>query len=527
MKFFFKGEKSMEKSKTSQILSEKEHLFNRLLIEGLIVGILAGIVAIIYRLMLSQAESFLFNCISYIKTHSTYIILWFAFLVVLAFFISKCLEYEPYISGSGIPQVEAEVEGKIDQCWYKVLLTKMIGGTLCILGGLSLGREGPSIQLGAMVGKAVSKFLNRIKSEERFLLTCGASAGLAAAFNAPLAGIMFALEEIHKNFSMAALVSVMGASIAGDFISRIVFGMSPSLHFVINESMPLHLYLWVIIVGVIAGLCGIVYNKVTVKVLEIYDGISFLKKSQKVIIPLLFAGVLGLFLPNVLAGGHVLVEYLNGNQVVLSMLFVYLIMKFLFSTLSFGSGAPGGIFFPLLILGSLIGAIVGKIAIMCGVSDSLFFNFIIISMAAFFASIVRAPLTGIILIAEMCGTLKMLLPIALGSFVAYLLANKLNCEPIYESLLARLVPKNQSEYYIEQKELITFNVEIGSVVERTMVKDVPLPKPCLFVSVVRGDKELIPRGDTELHVGDNVIILVDKTYYSKAKNELVKLFQSQ
>ena len=127
----------------------------------------------------------------------------------------------------------------------------------------------------------------------------------------------------------------------------------------------------------------------------------------------------------------------------------------------------------------------------------------------------------------MCGTLKMLLPIALGSFVAYLLANKLNCEPIYESLLARLVPKNQSEYYIEQKELITFNVEIGSVVERTMVKDVPLPKPCLFVSVVRGDKELIPRGDTELHVGDNVIILVDKTYYSKAKNELVKLFQSQ
>ncbi len=514
-------------SKVLKVLKEKEHLETRLLLEGLLVGVLAGGVAIIYRLLLSHAESFLFDILAYIKLHPIMIIGWFVFLVILAFLISQCLKYEPYISGSGIPQIEAEVEGKIDQCWYKVILAKMIGGTLCILGGLSLGREGPSIQLGAMVGKGVSQLFKRIKSEERFLLTCGASAGLSAAFNAPLAGIMFALEEIHKNFSASALVSVMTASIVADFVSRNVFGMTPSLQFVINESMPLNHYIWVIIVGIAAGVCGIIYNKATIKTLEIYDHVPYLKKHQRVIIPLIISGILGMFLPRVLAGGHILVEYLNDDEVILSMLIIYLIMKFLFSSISFGSGAPGGIFFPLLILGSLIGAIVGKIAIICGVSQDLFFNFIIIAMAGFFASIVRAPLTGIILIAEMCGTLKMLLPIALASFIAYIIANMLNCEPIYESLLGRLVTKNQSDYYIEQKELVTFIVEIGSVCEGHMVKDVHLPRPCLFVSVVRGQKEYIPRGDTQFHAGDEVIMLVDKSYYKLAKDEIARLFQSE
>ena len=113
------------------------------------------------------------------------------------------------ISGSGIPQLEGEMVGKLNQRWQRVIPAKFFGGFLCLLGGLALGREGPSIQLGAMAGKAVSQGLDRGKTEERFLLTCGASAGLSAAFHAPLAGVMFSLEEVHKNFSVSVLVSVM------------------------------------------------------------------------------------------------------------------------------------------------------------------------------------------------------------------------------------------------------------------------------------------------------------------------------
>ena len=102
---------------------------------------------------------------------------------------------------------------QIDEKWYRVILAKMVAGTLSIVGGLSLGREGPSIQLGAMGGKGMSRIFHRVKMEEKLLLTCGAAAGLSAAFNAPLAGVMFALEEVHKNFSVSVLVSVMCASV--------------------------------------------------------------------------------------------------------------------------------------------------------------------------------------------------------------------------------------------------------------------------------------------------------------------------
>ena len=514
----------MSSSETLNVLEEKNNMNNRLILEGLLVGVLAGIIAVIYRLMLSNAEHFLFNAIHFIKDKSLHI-LWFIFLMILAFIVSKFLKYEPYISGSGIPQVEAEVKAKIDECWYKVLISKMIAGTLCIIGGLSLGREGPSIQLGAMSGKGISKLFHRLKSEENFLIVCGAAAGLSAAFNAPLAGIMFALEEVHKNFSSGAIISVMSASLIADFISRIVFGMSPSLHYVISENMPLNYYYWIIIIGVVASLCGIVYNKGTVFILKLYDRIP-LKKYNKVYIAFILSGIMAFVLPEMLAGGHTMVEYLNGNHIVLSTLLTYLIIKFVFSALCFGSGAPGGIFFPMLIIGSLIGAILGKIAMMCGVESTLFYNFIILAMAAFFSSIVRAPLTGIILITEMCGTMKILLPIALVSFVSYMVANVLRSEPIYESLLERLVGKSNNDYILENKILVTHIVEMGSACVSLKVKDIHLPRPCLFVSVVRGNVELIPRGETTLYPGDEVIMLVDKEYYRLAKKEISELFES-
>ena len=506
------------------MLKERGHLSRRLFFEGLIVGALAGLIAIIYRLLLTNSEDIYFTIVSFVKGNFILTILWFMGLVILGLVIAAFLKYEPYISGSGIPQVEAEVQGQIDQCWYKVLFAKIIAGTLCIVGGLSLGREGPSIQLGAMIGKAVSKFFKRIKTEERFLLTCGAAAGLSAAFNAPLAGIMFALEEVHKNFSTSALVSVMCASLTGDFLSRQIFGLSPSLHFTLEISLPLNQYAWLLVLGVVTGLLGVFYNKMTIASLKLYDRIPVLKSYQKIIIPLFVSGVLGLWLPQVIGGGHVLVNYLNSEQLVLSTLVVLLIVKFVFSLLSFGSGAPGGIFFPLLILGSLIGAIFGQIAMIFGIADVYFVNFVIFAMAGFFAGIVRAPITGIVLIAEMCGTLKLLLPIAIVSFIAYIVANSLGNEPIYESLLHRLTKNKNSVQSIENKELVSFVVSLGSIAVNQTVASLTLPPRCLLVSIMRGKNEIIPHGDTQFYVGDQVVMIVDRYRIDEAKEKLAEIF---
>lgn len=164
-------------------------------------------------------------------------------------------------------------------------LCKFVGGVLCIFGGLSLGREGPSVQLGAMAGKGIAKGFKRIPSEERFLIGCGASAGLSAAFNAPLAGIVFGIEEIYKTFSAQALLSVMTASITADFISKNVFGLSPIFHFPVESMMPLEYYWLVILLGIVLGIMGAVYNKVILHSQKIYEKIRWLKPQFRLLLP--------------------------------------------------------------------------------------------------------------------------------------------------------------------------------------------------------------------------------------------------
>lgn len=177
------------------------------------------------------------------------------------------------------------------------------------------------------------------------------------------------------------------------------------------------------------------------------QGQTLFKKLKKVlpcefsfILTFIIAGILGLFVPEVLAGGHQMIVLLEKGQPALLTLFVLLIIKFLFSTISFGSGAPGGIFFPLLILGAYLGAIYGNVVInLFSVPEAWLTQFIILGMAGLFAGIVRAPITGIVLITEMTGNMHHFIDIALVSILAYIVANLLKSKPIYTSLLERLL----------------------------------------------------------------------------------------
>ena len=161
--------------------------------EGLLVGGIGGFVVVLYRMALDVAGDWLEGILAYAGQTPWRMAGWFLVLGALAWLVSRLVSWEPLISGSGIPQLEGEMAGKLEQKWYRVLPAKFLGGFLCLLGGLALGREGPSIQLGAMAGKGISRGLDRGKTEEKFLLTCGAGAGLSAAFHAPLAGVMFSL----------------------------------------------------------------------------------------------------------------------------------------------------------------------------------------------------------------------------------------------------------------------------------------------------------------------------------------------
>lgn len=426
--------------KTNDVWKRARRIPIMLITEGLCVGLVGGFVVLLYRVALNFAGNWLLKSLSYIKGNPLRCAVWFLVLAGLAWIVGRLVKWEPMISGSGIPQVEGEVSGRLSQNWKRVLPAKFAGGFLCMLGGLSLGREGPSIQLGAMAGQGISRALGRGKREEKFLMTCGASAGLSAAFHAPLAGMMFAVEEIHKTFSIPILLPVMTASVTADYIASHILGLDPVFHFQITEYLPQNYYWLLILLGILVGVSGVFYNWGMLKAQELYRKIPFLKETGRLLIAFLTAGVLGLVMPSVLGSGSGLIVSLTKGEMVLGMVVLTLVVKFLFSAVSFGSGAPGGIFFPLLILGALLGAVFAMTgAEFFGLDLVYINNFVLLGMTGFFTAIVRAPLTGIILLFEMSGSISQMLSLSIVSVTAYIVATLMRSEPIYDSLLKRIL----------------------------------------------------------------------------------------
>lgn len=493
-----------------------------LILEGVVTGVFAGLLIVFFRILLEKADVIRDSILEFGRSNTWFAPLWIVILLVIALVVAALLRWEPYISGSGIPQVEGEMIGKIDQKWWRVIVAKCTGGLLAIGSGLSLGREGPSIQLGAMVGKGLSRLTNRVKTEERLLLTCGAGAGLSAAFNAPLAGILFALEEVHKNFSPEVLLSTMASSVAADFVSRNVFGLKPVFSFYITDMMPLTQYGHAIVLGIILGLFGVIYNYSIDRSQKLFQKIPW--QPVRLTIPFFCAGVLAFLCPQVLGGGHGLVESISRNKFMLSALCILFVVKFVFSMVSFGSGSPGGIFLPLLVMGAMIGSIYYKAAgLVLPVPGWMLANFVILGMAGYFSAIVRAPITGIVLISEMTGSLSHLLTLSIVSLLAYIIPDLLKCRPIYEQLLIRMLARQkpgEKDKPSGEKVLLDSIVRHGALAAGKKVSEIVWPDTSLLVSIMRDNEEHVPNGDTVLKAGDRIVLLCDESTAPRAHRTL-------
>lgn len=497
--------------------------------EGLIVGGVAGAVVLLYRISLSYAGIWMNQILDWAKGNPLRALLWFLALAAMAVVTGFLVKWEPMISGSGIPQLEGEMTGKLDQRWQRILPAKFAGGFLGMFAGLALGREGPSIQLGAMAGKGVSRILKRGKTEEKFLLTCGASAGLAAAFHAPLAGVMFAMEEVHKNFSAVVFISAMTASVAADYITSTVLGMEPVFQFAIVGNMPQQYYWMLVALGVILGLVGVFYNWFTLMSQTLYKKSGLKHPVLKALVPFLLAGVVGLFVPEILGSGHSMIESLTAGGMALPTVLLLFVLRFLFSGISFGSGVPGGIFFPMLVLGAYVGGIFGFICTdYLGLPPEYFNNLVLLSMAGYFTAVVRAPLTGIILIFELTGSMSQMLSLSVITIVSYITAMAMRSEPIYESLLKRILAASPAPQKKEsgEKVLDYYAVTEESEVANRMVREISWPEHCLLVAIKRGDGEIIPKGKTKLMMGDIIITMTDEAHNGAVCDAMTRLCSS-
>ncbi|HZK71428.1 MAG TPA: ClC family H(+)/Cl(-) exchange transporter [Clostridia bacterium] len=497
----------------------------KLVFEGIGVGSITGLLIVLYRYSLEKAGVLLTYIYKGISIKPILILPWIGALIIIGYVVGIMVKHDPMISGSGIPQVEGVLLRKLEMTWWKVIIGKFVGGFLSIGSGLSLGREGPSVQLGAAVGQGFSKVFKRVKIEEKYLITSGASAGLAAAFNAPLAGVMFALEEVHKNFSPLVLLSALSAALSADFIASGFFGMKPVFIVKNLTILPLKFYPYIILLGIFVGVLGVVFNKVLLKTQNLYTKQTWLPKQMRIVVPLLISVVLGFLLPQALGGGHELITSLFTGNFTLTILLILLIVKFLFTMASYGSGAPGGIFLPLLAIGALIGNFFGITLVHFVHFDSIYINnFIILAMAGYFTAVVRAPITGTILITEMTGSFSHLLSLAIVSIVAYIVADVLASKPIYESLLEKFLHSQGEKIYFGKKKnkaILEFAVCIGSELDGKQIKEVQWPSHCLLVAVKRGEHEILPRGDTVIYPGDYLIVLTNEDRVSKINDDLV------
>lgn len=533
----------------------REHFQHVMIIEGALVGAVVGTVIALFRLSLNKADLIRTDMVQQAVHGGRPLGLVILALIIIAVLLSLLLRFEPEISGSGIPQVEGELKGLGDQCWWKVLPAKLLGCTLAIGGGLSLGREGPSIQIGGMLGKACARLRHTSLTEERLLITCGAGAGLAAAFGAPLAGALFALEELHKNFSLEVLVPTMVATAVSDYVAVNIIGLTPVFDFGITHKLPLKLYWTVLVLGIILGAFGVFYNRTLAAMQDAFDFLGKAEKTPgrsttfKMLCAMAMSFLFMFIKPEVLGSGSIMVAEISSGKFALGALATLLLLKFLFSTASFGSGSPGGIFLPLLVLGALTGGLYSRVLTSTlGVGQEYIASFVILGMAGYFAAIVRAPITGIILITEMTGDFSTLLSLTFISVVAFMTADMMGGVPVYEQLLERrlknknLTPQEKAIVEIgrpetagdsiqkerkvkasrgrERRAIIFGDVHTGSYMDGRQVMDLKLPPGALITSVRRGERELIPGGRTRLIGGDAIEVLCRKSDIGPAQRIL-------
>lgn len=509
---------------TKTALKNYMNLKKQIVLDGLLVGIFAACFTVLYRMMLSFLDGMrhrLFQEFS--PLHLIGILILFALLsLVVGYLIRFC----PLSSGSGIPQIQGEMLGSIDMDEKKVLAAKFVGGGIANFAGLSLGREGPSIQIGGAAAKLLSKLLRKDANEERFIISAGASAGLAAAFNAPISGTIFALEEMHKNFSPLILIPCLIASIVADYLSKNVFGLDASFHFIhLARYLPLNHYLHIFGIGIFCGLIGILFNFLILKGQDLYKKLA-LPPLIKPLPAFLASALLGFALYDVLGGGHHLVEKIIHLPLSLEFLIVLLIVKLLFTALSYGSGSQGGIFLPVLVIGALCGAIYISFATELVQIDSIYFaNFIVLGMAGILTAVVRSPILSIMLVTEMVGSLSHMLSFCIVAIVSYLTAEMFNSAPIYESLLERLLssPLHKQDGIVQNKVITTFLIPINASICNRKIKDITFPKNTLIVSIQRGTSEFIPNGENTLLGGDEITVLCDKENLIDIKTYFIHL----
>ena len=401
-----------------------------------VAGTMTGLVVALFRMALQGADGWRSAWIA--RAHAWPIpglllmMAATAALAVLAAWLVK--RFSPYAAGSGIPRVEAVAKGQLAPASFSLLLVKFLGGWLVIGGGLALGREGPSVQMGANLGSLLGTRFRVAEADHTALLAAGGGAGLATAFNAPIAGAVFVLEELIRRFDTRIAIAALGASCCAIAVARMLLGSAPDFKVAALTYSGLGSGLLFAGLGTVAGFAGIAYNAAILGGLNLAVRIRWRPEYRAAAVGAI-VGLLAWVAPGLVGGGDAITQRTLSGVETLSLLPLFFGVRFVLGPLSYAAGTPGGLFAPMLVLGAQLGLL---FALACRFALPHFgappAAFAVVGMAAFFTAVVRAPITGIVLVTELTAGFTLLIPMLWASFAAMVIPTLFESLPIYDSL---------------------------------------------------------------------------------------------
>lgn len=372
--------------------------------------------------------------------------------------------------GHGVPEVMEAVTLRDGRIRKRVAFVKIMASAVCIGSGGSVGREGPIVQIGSSIGSSISQILKASRPQQKTMVGCGAAAGIAATFNAPIAGVLFALEVLLGDFGLASFSPVVISSVMATTISRHYFGDFPAFIIPTYELASLWEFAIYPFLGLLAGLLAILFILVLYKTEDLFDSIK-IPDWLKPTLGGLLLGVILLKWPEVFGVGYGAINESLLDRMSGWLLFSLIFVKIGATSLTLGSGGSGGIFAPSLFIGAMAGGFFGWIA-------NLLFPHItaspaayaLVGMGALVAGTTHAPITAILIIFEMTGNYKIILPMMITCILSTLVAISL---------------KNGSIYTIK---LLRRGVDISGGLEQNILKSMKVRQ------IMREDVTTVPEG---------------------------------
>ena len=419
---------------------------SKIILQAILVGLISGVLVVLFKVSINKLFAFIQNFVfQFDLLHKLFI---FPLITTLGGLVSGILvfKFAPETKGSGIPFVKMVMARMGNITRVRSIVVKFLAGVAGIGTGLSLGREGPSVQLGAGAGALVGKIFKMRGTDQGKLIAAGAGSAIGATFNAPIAGTIFVLEELINKFSASLLFPVLVATVTASSVARHFLGNNPSFIIPnISHDLSLEGISVCIILGIISGFLGVLFAKVIYKNNELFEKMTKIPNWLKPAIAGLVVGIVGIFIPYILGSGNLSVDLLLQHKLSLLIVLLVFVAKFFITPFCFGSGAAGGIFLPMLMLGSFLGYIVASLFNILGFHiDVVVMS--MIGMGAFLAAVARTPITAVVMVFEMTAGYTHILPIMLSAAIADLIAEKLNHRPIYATLIVNQVKSKEAKH---------------------------------------------------------------------------------